>query len=425
MLTIPWMTRRTNKSSGPCHSLPGSATVLDFFHLLWPEQLFEMMVLETNRSAEQRAVVLGKMDPLWSPVNVPELKAFFSIVVMMGIKSLPRIWCYWSGNRALRCEWVSSIMSYTRFAKIRQYLQASNGSCVTERSDPTYDPIYKVRAIVDKLQTNFSQYYRPRRELSVDEGMIPFKGRLFFKQHMPNKPAKWGIKVWELCEAQTGYCLSFDIYTGRRRDGGTEHGLGYKVVMHLSKPYWHKGHHLYFDRYFSSPHLLEDLENRCGTYGCSTVSLHRTGLPLAARTSSLQARGDVEFFQKRNLVLTLWRDRRLVSMLSTNIDPRVDIGGNGTTRPLSVLQYNQFMGGVDRSDQYRSYYSVGRTSKKWWCYILWFLVNLSIVNAWLLFRESCHDYTSSKNYDHFQFRVDLAEQLRAGWAKRAPAHMAI
>jgi hypothetical protein len=37
--------------------------------------------------------------------------------------------------------------------------------------------------------------YNPNKEQSIDEGMIAFKGRLSFKQYLPAKPTKFGIKV--------------------------------------------------------------------------------------------------------------------------------------------------------------------------------------------------------------------------------------
>ncbi len=37
--------------------------------------------------------------------------------------------------------------------------------------------------------------------VTIDEAMIPFKGRLRFKQYMKDKPTKWGIKVFVLADA--------------------------------------------------------------------------------------------------------------------------------------------------------------------------------------------------------------------------------
>jgi hypothetical protein len=37
--------------------------------------------------------------------------------------------------------------------------------------------------------------FTPHKDLSVDEAMIAFNGRLAWKQYMPKKPVKWGIKL--------------------------------------------------------------------------------------------------------------------------------------------------------------------------------------------------------------------------------------
>lgn len=57
----------------------------------------------------------------------------------------------------------------------------------------------------NRLNRNYEQEYRGHGTASIDESMVKFKGRLGFKQYMPNKPIKWGIKVWSLCESTTGY----------------------------------------------------------------------------------------------------------------------------------------------------------------------------------------------------------------------------
>ena len=60
-------------------------------------------------------------------------------------------------------------------------------------------------AISGNGQHNFRDPYVPGKDMSVDEGMVKFKGRLFFKQYMPKKPVKYGIKVWMAAHSKTGY----------------------------------------------------------------------------------------------------------------------------------------------------------------------------------------------------------------------------
>ena len=53
-------------------------------------------------------------------------------------------------------------------------------------------------------------------------------------------------------------------------------------------------------------------------------------------------------------------------------------------KPAVISFYNKFMNGVDVNDQYRSYYPVGAQFKKWWKYLAWFFVNISIVHSFIL-----------------------------------------
>jgi hypothetical protein len=55
-----------------------------------------------------------------------------------------------------------------------------------------------------KLSRTCLDNYNPNKEQSIDEGMIAFKGRLSFKQYLPAKPTKFGIKVWKRASPQNG-----------------------------------------------------------------------------------------------------------------------------------------------------------------------------------------------------------------------------
>ncbi|KRX80363.1 PiggyBac transposable element-derived protein 4, partial [Trichinella sp. T6] len=41
--------------------------------------------------------------------------------------------------------------------------------------------------------------YNPSENVTVDERLYPFKGRCQFRQYMPKKPSKYGIKFWVAC----------------------------------------------------------------------------------------------------------------------------------------------------------------------------------------------------------------------------------
>ena len=58
-------------------------------------------------------------------------------------------------------------------------------------------------------------FITPSKEVSIDEAMIPFKGRSSMKQFMSNKPVKRGFKVWARADATNGYISEFYVYTGK------------------------------------------------------------------------------------------------------------------------------------------------------------------------------------------------------------------
>ena len=123
-------------------------------------------------------------------------------------------------------------------------LHLSDSSSQLKSGQVGYDPLYKVRALINQLSAVFPGYYQPSRELSIDEMMIGTQFHVSFLQYMPKKPQKFGAKVWVLAEAKTGYVLGFQIYTGASLTTKeyASKGVSYWVVMDLMEPYQGKGH---------------------------------------------------------------------------------------------------------------------------------------------------------------------------------------
>ena len=63
--------------------------------------------------------------------------------------------------------------------------------------------------------------------------MTKFKGRCSFRQYLPMKPVKRGVKVWMRCDAQTGYTYDMNIYAGKESNPTEGANLGERVVKKL------------------------------------------------------------------------------------------------------------------------------------------------------------------------------------------------
>ena len=90
-----------------------------------------------------------------------------------------------------------------RYWHFCRYLHLKDSQQQAPRDDPNYDPLYKLRPLVDICHHNFLAHYAPAREMSIDEAMAKYKGQMFFRQYMPKKPTKCVIKVWMISESKT------------------------------------------------------------------------------------------------------------------------------------------------------------------------------------------------------------------------------
>ena len=101
------------------------------------------------------------------------------------------------------------------------------------------------------------------------------------------KPTKRGYKVWCCC-SPNGFTNDCEVYEGAT-DQRRETSLSTAVVLGLAKYIYNKGHHLFFDYYFSSVDLAEELLQH-NTHCCGTARSNRRRYPPSLKKVSLQRR---------------------------------------------------------------------------------------------------------------------------------------
>ena len=130
--------------------------------------------------------------------------------------------------------------------------------------------------------------YSPHRDVAVDEAMIKFQGHSSLKQYMPMKPTKRGIKVWVLADSHNGYFWRVEVYTGKQGDT-VERGLPARVVKSLTEELKGQNYHVYFDNFFNSFELLNDLASD-NIFACGTARSNRRGFPEALKKKTFPNR---------------------------------------------------------------------------------------------------------------------------------------
>ena len=293
------------------------------------------------------------------------IRAYMGFMILMGINKLPEIRDYWSLDPKFRYAPIADRITRDRFEEITRYRHFVDNDLLPSSGEEGYSRLQKVDPVITAVKNNFQAVYYPHCEVSIDEAMITFKGRSSMKQYVPLKPVKREFEVWAMADASNGYMYDFNVYTGAT--DGRETGLGEKVVFTLAESIKGRNHQLYFDIYFTSISLLTKLLSQ-QTYACGTIRTNRKHYPSDISTEAQKfKRGESTFHQCGNVVVTAWKDSKVVNVASTLASPDDITTVNrrqkdGTrvpfTCPRCIQLYNEHMGGIDEGDQFRGYYQV-------------------------------------------------------------------
>ena len=376
----------------------------------------------TNLYAEQ--VLSEEKYEKYVKMTEMELQAYFGFMLLMGINHLPSLYDYWKRDTTYFAP-IASRITRTRFLEISRFLHFVDNSLFNPTSSSENDRIWKVRPVIDELSKRFLDVYSTHQANSIDEAMIPFKGRSTLKQYLPMKPIKRGIKVWTRADAENGYVAQFQVYVGKVR-GNSEQNLGERVVKDLTRSLVGTNATIYCDNFFSSPKLFEDLFQD-SIYACGTLRSSRVGYPESFKKylkKGLGEQGKSLQLKKGALLFSIWQDNKVVSALSTGCEAgegqvlrRQKNGTRMVVRcPYNIINYNKHMGGVDRNDQLRQYYCVRLKSHKFYKYIFWFTFELAVSNAYILSRFL--ETTGVRLDGYVDFRLELAKQLIGNYNSR-------
>ena len=196
------------------------------------------------------------------------------------------------------------------------------------------------------------------------------------------------------------------------------------IVLRLIEPVSGRGHHLYTDNLYTSPALYSEL-HRLGFEACGTLRLNRRGVPPEAK--SALSKGESRTIPvDDNMAVVQWHDKRVVSILTTvhdaspvSVERRSRHASGGreeVEKPQAVVEYNKYMGGVDRGDQLLSYYGFPHRTVKWWRRAFYYLLDAAIVNSYILYTKT----TQGRRLSHEQYRIALAKQLLTAASSSAP-----
>lgn len=265
--------------------------------------------------------------------------------------------------------------------------------CETRERRKARDKFCHIREIFEHVVENFQKHYVPGENVTLDEQLVPFRGRCSFKQYIKSKPARYGIKVFAVVDSESWYTFNLEPYLGTQPSGAFQVDNSTKeVVMRLTKPIQGAGRNVTGDNWFTSVETIVELSKAKTSY-VGTVRANKRQLPKEflpkvrpAREvgSSLFGHTEVERC-KITLVSYVPKPHRCV-ILASSLHNDNELAPSGKSDIIEF--YNKTKCGVDVVDQMCANYSAQRKSNRWPLAIFANLINLAGINALVLYKLS-------------------------------------
>ncbi|XP_058817071.1 piggyBac transposable element-derived protein 3-like [Topomyia yanbarensis] len=398
-------------------------TPYDFFSYFFTADLKGMIVEESNFYAAQKNI----SNPV--SITITDLNKYLGILIYSSVAKFPNMKSYWCNKYGY--DPIRTTMPQNTFVKIGSVIHFNNNDKILPKDHPQHDKLYKIRPVIKSLRERFGSIPMEQK-LSIDEQMCATKIAHYMKQYLPNKPHKWGFKLYLLC-SMDGFAHEFEVYTGsgNRPDLLTHEpnmGETANVVTRLIRAVPRNINHiLYFDNFYTSLPLLTHLAKE-GIHALGTVRLNRIKNVELPAKKDIMKKDNPRGFYKESLTTVdgidvsaiVWKDNKPVNLLSTYVgaEPistitRYDKKTHKRVSiqcPKAVREYNAHMGGVDLMDSLIGRYRITAKSRKWTRRLFNHLLDMTVVNSWIIYKKvSLED--KSKFLNLREFRLQLADTL--------------
>ena len=142
-----------------------------------------------------------------------KVRALIRILIIAGMmkQNMVDMDVIWSNDYGIHK--IRQCMSRNRFKSLMAALRFDEKTTRNQRK--VRDKMAAIRDIWDEWQLCLKRYYIPGPNLTVDEQLMPFRGRCSFIQYLPSKPDRYGIKMFWIVDSDNSYPLRCVPYLGK------------------------------------------------------------------------------------------------------------------------------------------------------------------------------------------------------------------
>ena len=212
-----------------------------------------------------------------------------------------------------------------------------------------------------------------------------------FKQYIPSKRSRFGIKFLSLCEV-SGYLWNCIVYLGKQKNlsaAKTELVISVAVIPQLMSELYSQGYLVHMDNWYTSEKLFTHLEAN-GTAACGTARRNRLNLSKTLKDCKL-GKGKFSFRTEKNKLIIHFQVKKEICFMSTihevkSVNTRKrKRDGNDIVKPIIANDYNKYMSGVERNDAMLGNYSSVRKKLMWTSMVACHFMEESLLNSFFLY----------------------------------------
>lgn len=400
---------------GAARAFGDKPTKKQIWDLLFDDTMLDLIVENTNEKLKIQRERLGENTNKhnYKDTDRTELDALLGLLVLSSImKSNDEpITSLFSKDLCGRPIFTAT-MQEKRYLVLTAALRFDNAETRAERR--LTDKTAPIAEFFSRFIANCQRGYCVSSEVTVDEMLVPFRGRCPFRVYMPRKPKKYGIKVLCLADAKTSYLLNAYIYSGKDSDsvGLTEEekklSIPTQSVVRLSRPIQGSNRNITADNWFSSVELVDELTKRKLTF-VGTLRKDKKCIPEEFLPNPNRPLGSSLYGfrpeDKMTLLSYVPQKNRAVLLISSMHDSMKN--NEVKKKPEIISYYNSSKCGVDLLDMKCAIFSSSRRTRRWPMAIFYRLLNIGTVNCYVMYL--C--FKGNPDMTRFNFIKELGYEL--------------
>lgn len=388
----------TKKPGVVSQNAKNAKTVVDCWRLFFDDKIITLIVEKTNlyiNGIREKFV----RDRNCKETDQIEMEAFLGLLYLAGVfrGGHQNIADFWSRD-GLGIDIFRMTMSEKRFRFLIRCIRFDDRATRLERKD--IDKLAAVREMFDFFIQHCKSHYDLGQNVTVDEMLPAFRGRCGFRQYIPSKPSKYGIKIFCLSDAKLFYVHNMEIYCGQQPEGPyRQNNSAESIVLRLSEPIFGSGRNITADNWFTSLNLVKELEKRKLSY-VGTVRKNRREIPSAFVQAKNRNQYDSIFGYTRleTLVSYVPKKNKTVVLMSSYHTSSSAVSNETDKKPEIIEFYNKTKSGVDVVDKLCATYNTARATRRWPMVIFYHILNVAGVNSRIISLQNGMEYIPRREY---------------------------